>query len=129
MPSFNIEAPLAEKTQSDQDNFLLGFHGGHTNEELKAMSYVQLCSEMELATPETTRYMLLETEKRLRDSIKPSEPPKTKEDHGAQEATTPPNTEKNWHEKPLGNIALSVAGATLALLVAYLLSKHFGIAP
>jgi hypothetical protein len=115
--------------RSDEDELLLGYHGAHGIDELHSMSYVRLCSELELSNSGTTRHMLLEAEKRRRDSINAAEPAKTKPNHTGQESSDPPNQGKSWHEKPLGNVALSVVAATLALLVAFLLSKHFGIAP
>jgi hypothetical protein len=124
VPSFTTEVALTEKTQSDQDNFLLGFHGGHANEELKAMSYVQLCSEIELATPGTTRYMLLETEKRRRDSEQLAVP-----NHAAKPSPNPTDQVKHWYNKPIGQVGIGVLIIAIGAFVTHLLKSYFGLNP
>jgi len=109
--------------------FLIGFHGAHEDEALQAMTYVRLCSELESSTTGSTKFMLLEAEKRRRDSVPTTKHSDSKKHHAPQESTSPRNNIKDWYEKPLGKIALSVTAATITLFVAYLLSKHFGIAP
>jgi len=133
VPSFNIEAALTEKVQSDDDDFLLGYHGGHSDEELKAMSFVHLCSQLELATPGTTRYMLLETEKRRCDSVQILEQTKTKPDHTRKEAAEPSSNKhepkRRWPEEPVGIIGLGVVIIVIGALVTHLLKSHFGLNP
>ena len=113
--------------KSQEDDFDLGYRGGHDEIALRAMSYVRLCTEIEDAKPGTTKYMLLDSEKRRRDSVQVPEPAKPEPDHTGEKATNPSNQPKEWHEKPLGKIWLTVAGAVLVILVAYLLKTHLGI--
>lgn len=124
MPSFSIEADLTEKVQPDEDNFLLGYHGGHSNEELKAMSYIHLCSELELATPGTTRHMLLAAEKRRRDSEQLAVP-----NHAAKPSPNPTDHVKHWCNKPIGQVGIGVLIIALGALVTHLLKSHFGLNP
>ena len=115
-----------QKTSPD-DDFDLGYRGGHDEITLRAMSYVKLCTEIEDAKPGTTKYMLLESEKRRRDSVPASEPAKAEPNHTREEAAQPPNQSHDWTNKPLGKIALPVIVAALVLLVGYLLKTHLGI--
>jgi hypothetical protein len=66
------------QNQSDEDYLELDYKDGHDETQLKAMSYVRLCSllEDEDAPPNTASHMLLATEKRRRDSAQTTEPTK-----------------------------------------------------
>ena len=131
MPSFNIEVLVADNTQSEEDFFHLGFHGAHSDDQLRAMSYVWLCSELESAQAGTTKYMLLESEKRRRDSVQASEPAKSEPHHAGQKPAQPHNDpipkEPHWWKRPLGMTFLGVSIPVLSALVLYLLATHLGI--
>ena len=119
------------QTKSPEDDFDLGFRGAPDEIEARAMSYVRLCTEIEDAKPGTTKFMLLETEKRRRDSVQLPEPANSKPDHAGSESTGPhdkpiPN-EPHWWKRPLGMIFIGVSTPTLAAIVLYLLAVHFGV--
>ena len=88
------------------DDFLLGFHDGHNSEELAAMSYIQLCSEIEHSKPGSTRRMLLESEKLRRDSKLIIHDPTDNE--AAHPTGTERQPERNWWEKPIGQIGIGI---------------------
>ena len=104
--------------ESEEDYFLLGFNNGHDQAALRTMSYVALCSHLEDATKETTRYMLLEAEKRRRDSL-PAEQP-------AEQPGQKPSPD-HWYKKPVPVIIIAVVGGCILLTIRYLLRKHFNL--
>lgn len=126
MPSFRSEVPLIDNPQSAEDHFLLGFHDAKDNEALNAMSYVQLCSELELSSAGTTKYMLLEAEKRRRDLHISDKESDAKPNHAAQKSPYPTNDIKHWSDKPLGKIWTMVVGGVALAFTLYLLRAHFG---
>ena len=124
MPTFNNEASLNDKAQSEEDHFRLGFHGAHSNEQLKDMSYVQLCSELESSSNGTTKYMLLEAEKRRRDSHISGKEPNAKPDHAAQVSSNPPNDVKHWSDKPVGKVGIGLTIGILVICAVFVL-RHY----
>ena len=113
--------------KSPEDDFDLGYRGGHDEIALRAMSYVKLCTELEDAKPGTTKHMLLECEKRRRDSIPASEPAVAEPHHASKPAPKPSIDEKHWSDKPLGKIWLGIVTAVLIFIALYLLRTHLGI--
>ena len=124
MPSYNSEAPLTDRPQTAEDHLLLGYHGAQDDEKLHAMSYVQLCSELELSSAGTTKYMLLEAEKRRRDLHISGKEPDAKPNHAAQNSSRPPDDIKHWSDKPLGKIGIGLFIGILVLCAAFLL-RHY----
>ena len=109
---------MTDKPQSKDDFFRLGLHGAHSDEQLRAMSYVRLCSELESASTGTTKYMLLESEKRRRDSVP------------TKEASTKPANRPgpdHWYKKPIPVIVIAVIGGCFVLGIRYVLRKHFNL--
>jgi hypothetical protein len=117
--------------KSPDDDFDLGFRDGHDEIALRAMSYVRLCTEIEDAKPGTTKYMLLESEKRRRDSVQVSEPTKSEPHHAGEPAAKPsnhvPTPEPHWWKRPLGIVWLGIVGVAMGAVVIYLMKTHLGI--
>ena len=112
------EVSLTDKPQTEDDFFRLGFHGAYSEGQLRAMSYVSLCSELESASTGTTKYMLLESEKRSRDSV-PTEKPSAK-------PTNKPGPD-HWYKERIPVIVIAVIGGCLVLGIRYVLRKHFNL--
>lgn len=127
MPSFRSEVPLIDNPQSAEDHFLLGFHDAKDNEALNAMSYVQLCSELELSSAGTTKYMLLEAEKRRRDLHISDKESDAKPNHAAQKSPYPTNDIKHWSDKPLGKVGIGLFIGILVLCAAFLLRHYLAL--
>ena len=109
---------MVDKPQSDEDFFRLGLHRAFSDRQLRAMSYVRLCSELESAKAGTTAHMLIESEKRRRDSL-PAEKP-------AEEPRHKPAPD-HWYKKPIPVIIIAVVVGCILLAIRYLLRKHFNL--
>ena len=110
--------------QSEEDHFTLGFHGAPSDDELRTWSYVQLCSRLESAQPGTVKHMVIEAEKRRRDSEQLAVP-----DHAAKPTPNPPEHVKHWYNKPIGQVGIGVLIIAIGALVTHLFRSYFGLAP
>ena len=113
--------------QSEEDHFIIGFHGAPDDEQLRGMSYVELCSKLETAKAGTVRYMLLETEKRRRDSHPPDKPANVKPSHAADPSTKPANDIKHWSDQPVGKIGIGIAIGVLVLCAVFVLRHYLSL--
>ena len=115
----------SEYTRSDaEDDLVRGFRSAPDETELKAWSYVRVCNDLEQAKAGTTRYMVIETEKRRLDSL--SETGKEAAQASINQERKEP-TPDHWYKKPIPVIALSVTAGLVILGIKYILKHKYGV--
>ena len=116
---------VSEYTKADaEDDLIRGYSSAPDELELKAWSYVRVCNELEQAKVGTTRYMIIEAEKRRLDSL--LEARKEAAQAGVKQERKDP-TPDHWYKKPIPVIALSVTAGLLILGIKYILKHKYGI--
>ena len=121
------------QNKSPEDDFDLGYRGAPDEIELRAMSYVRLCSEIDDATVGTTKFMLLETEKLRRDSVQIAEPAKAKPGRAGEKTPDPGGDvvppKPHWWKQPIGIIGIGLVIAALGSLLNHVFKTNFGLNP
>lgn len=105
--------------QRDADEaFHRSRNGLPTGEELRAMSYVQLCSLLENSASGSTRYFIVEAEKKQRDALLLAKEVDVK----IGKKPTP----DHWYKKPVPVICTTVIASAVTLIVRQVLI-HYGL--
>ena len=73
------------------------------------------------------KFMLLEAEKRRRDSIQDTEQTNPKKHHTGHEAANPSDNKDSWADKALGKIAISAIATVVAFYLLWLFRAHLGL--
>lgn len=107
----------------EDDAFTRGFHDIPEDAQLRAMSYVALCDALHQATPGTPAFMVIEAEKRRRDSA-----PEDRDvvgDVGKKPVQKP--GPDHWYKKPLPVIVIGVTVFLIGMAIRYVLRHRFGL--
>lgn len=111
---------------ASEDAFSRASEGVPLDQELQSMSYISLCNLLSSVPSDSTKFFMVEAEKRRRDSSGANhiEPPRAVQELTGNEAGSKPNP---WHENPTGKVWLTVIGAVVAMFALLLIKSHFGL--
>ncbi|MDP1679383.1 MAG: hypothetical protein Q8L02_04580 [Candidatus Nitrotoga sp.] len=119
--------PAEIEQKAAEDAFLRGYHDIPDDAKLQNMSFVELAALLSSCENGSARFLVVEREVNLRKNQDAAHGLGKIENPTPKPSADIANHPHNWHDMPLGKIAIGVTTAVLGAFVIYLLINHAGI--